>query len=225
MNQREVSLSELWQKIKNQAVVVILITLLTGIITAAISIYILEPQYRSNSTLIVGRPESYQNVSQTIDYNDVMLNQKLVGTYGEIMKSQSVMRQVSENLKLNLSLDELSNMVNVQTVNNTEIISLTVTDTIPERAMDIANETAEIFMQEVRSIMKVDNVQILDPAMLPLNPVNPNIFLNTVVGTFLGLVIGILYALFKEFNDTRIKSVEEYKNNFDLPVIGIIPTK
>ena len=225
MQEREISLIEIWHSIRKRIAMILVLGILFAGLTAVVSIFLIQPKYASKATLIVGRPESYQNGGQGIEYNDVLLNQKLVGTYGEIMKSQSVTRQVVANLKLDLSLAELSKKVDVKTVNNTEIISLTVTDTIPERAMDIANETAEIFMEEVREIMHVDNVQILDAAVLPQNPMSPDVFMNTLIGAFFGLMLGVAIALFKEFNDTRIKSVEEYKNNFDIPVIGIVPIK
>lgn len=223
MEDREISLIEIWHGIKKRLVLILMLAIVVGGLAAATSLFILQPKYSTKTTLIVGRPESYKNPGQTIEYNDVLLNQKLVGTYGEIMKSASVMQQVNENLALQMTMKDLSNMVEVKTVNNTEIISLTVTDTIPERAMDIANETAEIFMKEVSSIMHVDNVQILDGATLPEIPVSPRVKLNTFIGVLLGGMIGVMIALFREFSDTRIKSVEEYKNTFDVPVIGIIP--
>ena len=219
----DISLIEFWYGIRKRLPLIVLVTLMIVILVSSASVFILQKEYRTRTTLIVGRPASYTNSSQALEYNDVLLSQRLVGSYSEIMKSDTVTKQVNQNLGLNISNRELSEKINVQTVANTEIISLTVTDTIPERAMDIANETATIFMDEVRTIMQVDNVQLLDAATLPEHPVSPNVLMNTAIAGILGLMLGVLIALIKEFTDTRVKSVEDYKNAFDIPVIGIIP--
>lgn len=225
METREISIIEIWQGIRKRLAFILGFGVILGIASALLSIFIIQPKYEANATLIVGKPTSYQNTSQNIEYNDILVNQRLVGTYGEIMKSVSVTQRVRDNLELKQSIKELGSMIRVQTMNDTEIISLTVTDSIPERAMDIANETAEIFIEEVSDIMQVENVQILDAAQMPLTPVSPKIIVNTALGVLVGLSLGIILALFREFSDTRIKSIDEYKNSFDIPVIGIIPNK
>lgn len=219
----EISIIEIWYGIKKRLFGIILVTILLAAAAFAVSTFVLQKKYQARTTLIVGRPASYTSSGQSLEYNDVLLSQKLVSTYGEIMKSATVMQTVEENLGLEMTTQELSKKINVQTVTNTEIISLRVTDTIPERAMDIANETAMIFMDEVKSIMQVDNVQILDGATLPKNPVSPNVLLNTAIAGMLGLMLGVFVALLREFTDTTVKSVEDLKNSFNIPVIGTIP--
>lgn len=219
----EISLIEIWYGIKKRFALVIGLTILFSLIAGLMSLLVIEPKYSTRATLMVGRPASYASAGQSLEYNDVLLSQRLVGSYSEIMKSDTVMKQVNENLTLNMTKGQLSGRINVQTVSNTEIISLTVTDTIPERAMDIANETATIFMDEVRTIMQVDNVQLIDAATLPEHPVSPNVVMNTAIAGILGLMLGVLIALIREFTDTRVKSLEDYKNSFEIPVIGIIP--
>lgn len=89
--------------------------------------------------------------------------------------------------------------------------------------MDIANETAEIFQDNIKSIMDIDNVKILDEAVLPEKPVSPNIKVNTILGVILGAFISILLATFLEIFDTTIKSADEIQKKFDLPILGVIP--
>lgn len=222
MDEREISLTDFWNAIRANMLSIMTLALIVGLATWAVNNFFIQPEYQAQLTLIVGKPENYQD-SEGITYSELQVNQRLVGTYSEIIKSDTVMSQVNERLKLSASVRSLSNKIRVSTVNNTEIISLYVTDTIPERAMDIANETASIFMDEVVSIMKVDNVQILDAARLPEYPISPRILMNTSLGIAVGAVIGIVLSVFKEITNTKVRNPEDYKKNFSIPIIGIIP--
>ena len=71
--------------------------------------------------------------------------------------------------------------------------------------------------------MNVDNVQILDGAILPEEASSPNIKKNTAIGIILGFVLGVAVVLFKEIADSSVKSSEEVTEYFDIPVIGIVP--
>lgn len=224
VEEREISLIELWYAVKKHLLLILILGTVLGAATFAINSFVLQPEYQAQSTLIVGKPQGYQDTTgQGLTINDVNLNQKLVGTYAEIMKSETVMSQVNDNLGLSTSVRELSQKIRVSTVNNTEIISLSVVDTVPERAMDIANETTIIFMDEVQSIMKVDNVQILDGAKMPDQPIRPRVLINTAIGIILGLALGFFIAIVRELINTKVKSPEDYKNSFGIPVIGVIP--
>ena len=131
--------------------------------------------------------------------------------------------QVIKNLQLDFDIEKYQRKVEVEPVKDTELISVKVRDNIPQRAMDIANETAEIFQKDIKTIMQIDNVKILDEAVLPQKPSSPKIKRNTALGALLGLFISSFMAVFIEINDTRIKSAEELQEKFNIPVLGVIP--
>lgn len=68
-----------------------------------LSFYVLTPIYETSTTLIVNKPA--ESIS-AIQYNDVLLSQKLAKTYGEIIKSRTVLSRVIENLSLNYTVGE-----------------------------------------------------------------------------------------------------------------------
>ena len=173
--------------------------------------------------MIIGKPKEYEIKDERSQYNQVMLNQKLVSTYSEIIKSRGIAEQVIKNLQLDFDLEKYQRKVEVEPVKDTELISVKVRDNIPQRAMDIANETAEIFQNDIKTIMQIDNVKILDEAVLPKKPSSPKIKRNTALGALLGLFISSFMAVFIEINDTRIKSAEELQEKFNIPVLGVIP--
>lgn len=219
----EISLLELIEGIKRRIKWIILFMILGGLLAFGVSKFLIRPQYEASTTMIIGKSKDYDIKDERSQYNQVLLNQKLVSTYSEIIKSRGIAEQVIKNLQLDFDLEKYQKKVEVEPVKDTELISLKVKDNIPQRAMDIANETAEIFQKDIKTIMHVDNVNILDEAVLPEKPSSPKIKRNTALGALLGLFISSFMAVFIEINDTRIKSAEELQEKFNIPVLGVIP--
>ncbi len=219
----EISLTELFLILRKRIQIIILITIISIVTSAIVSFFILDPQYQTFTTLMVGKPKDYQSYNDRLDYNEVLLNQKLVSTYGELVKTRAVADEVIRNLNLDISYETFKNKVNVNLVKDTEIIRLEVIDEDPELAVEIANETAEVFMKKVRNIMRVENIQVIDEAQIPDKPVKPKPMLNMAIAGVLGLMIGVFITFLLEFLDNTIKTPDDVKRHLELPVIGTIP--
>lgn len=219
----EISLKEYFLIIRNRIGLIILLTVLSVVTSGLISNFVLEPEYQTFTTLMVGKPKDYQNVDDKLDYNDLLLNQKLVSTYGELVKTRAVADEVIKNLGLDMSYKEFREKVNVNLVKDTEIIKLEVMDTDPVLATKIANETAQVFMENVKDIMMVENVQVIDEAQVPDMPVKPRPKLNMAIAGVLGLMVGIFLAFLLEYLDNTIKTPDDVEKYLELPVIGTIP--
>ncbi len=202
---------------------IILMTILSITASGLVSYFVLEPEYQTFTTLIVGKPKDYQNVDNKLEYNDLLLNQKLVSTYGELVKTRIVADEVIKNLKLDMSYKEFREKVNVNLVKDTEIIKLEVMDTNPVLAAEIANETAQVFMENVKDIMMVENVQVIDEAQVPDIPIKPRPSLNMAIAGVLGLMVSIFLVFLLEYLDSTIKTPDDIERYLNLPVIGTIP--
>lgn len=191
MEEKEISLQEILDLLRENARFIIGLTVACIVIVGLFTVFFVSKKYDSSTTLIVGKPEGYANTSDSSTYSQVMTNQQLVGTYSEMAKSDSVMTKVVSNLGLDMTDSQLANKISVKTVNDTELIEITVTDTSANRAAQIANETAKVFMENVAGLMKINNLQIVDTAVVNNTPVSPNLKLNLAIALLAGLVISI----------------------------------
>ena len=192
----ELDLKELWFVFKNNIKFIAIMVLLAMIVTSIVTFFVLDKEYESYTTLMLGKPKEYEQERADITYNDVMLNQQLVSTYGEIVKSKTITNQVIDNLQLDISSAQLSEMATVTTLNDTEIIKITVRNTDPVLAATIANEMANVFMDYVSELMNIDNVNIIDVAEANNTPVAPRSMMNIAISFVLGLMIGkCIYGL------------------------------
>jgi tyrosine-protein kinase Etk/Wzc len=77
----------------------------------------------------------------------------------------------------------------------------------------------------VKSSERIEEVTILEPAAVPLVAVNkPKNDVNMLVGTLMGLFLGIVLAFLRESFDTSIGTIEGVEEFLKVPVLGVIPT-
>ena len=218
----EITLQELFFILRKRLGLIVLLTVITVSSVAGATYFLIEPEYESTTTLLLGKPQEYQTGTQGIEYSDIQLNQKLISTYAEIAKSHKVMDQVKENLDMVDSYGQLSSYINVSMLKDTEIIKVSVVHRNPDIAATLANETANVFMATVTEIMEIDNVQVIDKATIPINPIKPNIKMNLAISLALGIMVGVFLTFVLEAFDSSIKTPKDVEK-LGLKVIGMIP--
>ena len=146
----EINLKEFWDYYKKYLIIVIMIVFLSVMITFVYNAFFKKPLYSTYTTVVLVKDETAD--TDTISQSDIVLNQKLVSTYSEIIKSRLVLSQVINDLKLDYSVDQISKEINVKSLSDTEILKITVTDRDNHLAASIANTLAEIFEKEITKI-------------------------------------------------------------------------
>lgn len=217
-----IDLRDIWRIIKKGKWILISLPLIAMITSAIISFFVLVPRYEASTTLMVGKTYAGPD-AMMLQYNDILTANQLVKTYSQIAKSRTVVEKVLEEEQLEMTPDQLSANVDVKPVKDTQLIQITVQDVDPERATRLANFTATVFMGKVIEVMKVDNVNIIDKAVVPTSPVKPNKQLNIIIACVVGFMIALGLVFLMEFLDRTIKTGDDVKRHLDLPVLGVIP--
>ncbi|HYY59706.1 MAG TPA: polysaccharide biosynthesis tyrosine autokinase, partial [Pyrinomonadaceae bacterium] len=68
-----------------------------------------------------------------------------------------------------------------------------------------------------------NNVSVIDYAIAPYKPVGPRRTLVIAIAFILSLILGIALALFLDYFDNSIHSIEDVETRLHLPVLGAIP--
>lgn len=215
-----ISLQDIFRTIRKRVGMIISLTVVSIIVAAIISFYIITPIYQASTQILVNQQKTDQQIQST----EIQTNLQLINTYNVIIKSPAILSKVIEQLDLDMTTQQLANQITVSNAQNSQVVDVSVQDEQMYRAVDIANTTAQVFQREIQALMKVDNVNILSPAVLPENPspIKPNKMLNIAIAAVIGLMIGVGLAFLLEYLDTTVKTESDVEELIDLPIIGLV---
>ncbi len=97
-----------------------------------------------------------------------------------------------------------------------------------ERARSINDELYAALMKakneaQIEAASQIGNIDVVDAAYRPLDPVRPNKLQNLIIGVVVSLMLGVALAFLLEHLDHTVKSEEEVKKLLGLPILGLIP--
>ena len=221
----ELDLKQLFKIFWNKRLQIIAIVLVFLIIGSIYSFAFVKPKYKSYTTLVLAQSGGVSNTddAQGITQSDLTLNQKLVSTYSELVKTKNVLREVIKELSLTIEEEELRKNVTVSLVEDTELIKITVTNENALDAKNIANKIAKIFSERVSEIYNISNVYIVDEAEEATGPYNINHIKDIAIFMIIGLVVSVIYVLLTNLLDTTVKSAEDIEKELGITVLASIP--
>lgn len=223
MNNEEnevIDLVEILYAIRQHLLKVILATVVAAIIGFAASKFLMTPQYSSSAMMIVN---TRQDVTSNVTSDQINSATKLVATYSIIIKSDTVLQQVIENLELGMTYSELNSRVSVQAVDDTQVMKITVNSTSPEWAQTVCDEILAVSPDIIKEAVEAGSVKVISKASLNPNPVSPNVKKNTALGAMVGLVLALGVIVLQVILDNKINTEEDVTKYLDMTVLGVIP--
>ncbi|WP_274649392.1 YveK family protein [Paenibacillus humicola] len=187
--------------------------------TAVKSFFLTTPLYQANAKLIVNQATQGDNNVPSVQV--VQASIMMINSYKEIITSAAILNKVSAKFPdLNVSASRIS----VSTANNSQVMDLSYVDTSYTRAAKSINAIAQIFKEQIPSIMKVNNVTILNEAALDEQgaPLNESPVLNIVIGFIASLMLAIGLVFLLDYLDNTFKSEIELEEVLGLPTLAVV---
>lgn len=225
----QVDIKRMIEIVLERIVSIVVITIIFGLISFALSEFFITPKYESSITMFVNnRRSNADEIMETKTLSsDITASQQLVPTYIEMIKSNNVLQEVADVVEKKTgerySVRKIKDMLSAEAVSNTEIIRVSIKTTDTAMAREIANTIADVAPDKIQKFIELSDVRIIDRAKLSTTPVSPNVRNNTILGALLGFVLSISFILLRELFDVRVKSADDLVAKFNYPVLGTIP--
>lgn len=214
-------LQELWRVIRKRWVLIVVITLVATLTSGVLSKFVIAKKYAATATLMAGAPSTAATAS--LFTQQLVTDQSLVATYATLATSQTVLTQTIDGLHLGLTPLELSGMVKAVPTTNTDLLTVTVTNTSSLWATRVANRIARNTIRLVDHVAGPKALNTVSPAVPSSLPVSPKTKENVAIAFVLGLLVSGGLAFLMEYLDDSIKTEDDITRVLGLPVLGMIP--
>lgn len=214
------NLRELFNSIIKRKIIVIAAVIASVFISAILSCFIIPPVYESEVTVIVDKKDDSNG--QNIQYNDVMMYQNLIKTYASIGKSDDIYTAAARQLNNGISADKLISSTSITPITDTQLLTISAKGKSPKEALEIVTAVSESFVNVSKNVYPAGDIRIVNKGKLAETPVSPKKILNIVLGFFIGIVSSLGIIILLNYFDSTIKSEEDIKKYFQLPVLGVI---
>ena len=218
----EIDLFEVFGVLMRHIWAIIAFTLIFAIAGFAFSKFVLPEQFQSTTKIyILNKSDS---VGSNVTLNDVQTSTQLTKDYAELITSRYVLETVMHNMNIaDMKYEDFKDKITVDTPTDTRIVSITVTDTSPKLAQQIANNVREVAAAHITKVMDIDAVNIVEDANLPDEKSAPSCSRWAVVAGLIGFLLMAALVIIRYVLDDSIKTSEDVEKYLGLSTLALIP--
>ncbi|MBP6469517.1 MAG: hypothetical protein KBE23_07890 [Chloroflexi bacterium] len=178
--------------------------------------------YESNVKMLV-------SPSRT-DFGQAQAAKELLRSYEQWLYSRYRAQAIINELQLDMTAGALLSDMKVASENSSFVIQMTVENSDPNLANDIATAWGNLLIQWINAnndkLQKEDRitVEFLDDPQASLS--RPNTKINTAAGFVFGALVGVIVVFALEWIESGVmRRSEDIERYLDIPVIGSIPNQ
>ena len=217
------------------------IIILAGILAAGVAnvyaSFFETPQYSAKIQMMVKNATKAESSDIKYDLSltasELSAAQSLVVTYKAILLGETTMQQVIDLMNERYDVPNaqkyttksLPKMIKVETLEETAILSITVTTDNPKNAAMIANLIAEVLpLRVVDETLDLKPLAVVDMApTTKVNKVSPNILSSTLKGGVLGVLVAIVVLAIIAVIDSSIHDEDYVVRTYNYPILARVP--
>ena len=215
-------LMELWSKLP----ILILAAIIGGLLMFLYSSIIEKPVYQSTTKMyVISRITNGDD--DTLTQSDLSAGTQLTKDYEQVIKSRNVLESAIARLQLYdgdklMNYSKLSGKVSVSSPDSTRFVFITVKDSDPYRACDIADAVRQAATETIQQVMD-KTIRVVDQANIPTSQSSPDVKRNMLIGAIIGFIIAAVISIIIHLSNDSIKTSEDIEKYLGLYTLGVIP--
>ena len=228
---QSISVWDMLKAVLSRWYLILIVAILGGAIAGVYTKYQVAPTYDAYTTLYVFN-KAEDDINGSISSSDLTASADLAETYKVLLSSRTLREAVIKEVKENnpkYAMNEfttgyLSSAVNVSSVNETQVIRITVTTTDPELSAAIANAYAFVSPVQMTELTEVGKVNVVDYAIVPSAPSSPSMTANCTLGFLIGALVVCVILILAFITDTVLRDSDDIEKVTKVSIFGTIPT-
>jgi diguanylate cyclase (GGDEF)-like protein len=185
---------------------IITVTTLVAILVTLVASYLATPIYRATSRFVISPSAAFVSEGNNVLNSLATLDKRsIITTYAEILNSPRIHRETFDLLKLNeANLQDYK--YNAVVLPDTNIIEFSVEGPDPQTITLLVNAIGQHVVEYVQGLYMVYEMTLLDPSVVPVDPISPQPARDAGVALVVGLAMGVMLALTRELIQAPIEN-------------------
>ena len=179
------------------------------------------PEYKSTSRLYINTEA--QQTSTDVNTNAITGAVNLLPTYIEVLQSKSFLDLVSDDLDNEYSESDISGMITLEALTDTNIIQISVQDADAHTAYLVCSSIVNNAPDEIARVFGGGSTRLIEYPEEADDSEPLHTARNAVIGFVAGAAIAMVIIFLVNMFDTRVKSKDELVSKYGLPILGEIP--
>ena len=217
---KSLDLVKLARVVLRKWILVALVGLISVIIGFVYSNFFITPLYSSSSIMLV---DFRNSVHEDLSSEQINVAEQFVPTVAFIVKTKDVLQTVKEELDLKESTSSLASRIQVQTMDDTFLIRITVRHPNPKAAYSIVKAVSKASTEYINQKITSGYITEIESPSVSSKPVSPNVLRYTLIAGLLGVFVSVFAIVIFSLFDNKVKSIEELQETVDLPILGVVP--
>ncbi|MBQ3052900.1 MAG: hypothetical protein IJD55_04305 [Clostridia bacterium] len=224
---RNISLFALVEIALKHIFIIIAVALVAAIGVFSFCEFVAAPSYSATGSIIVtnGAIIDYDelNTDDGINNTDVAASLNFAYTVNDILNTNGIFKELADELDNKYTYSQLKSFSNIERRSNTTLfIDVTFTAGTKEEAIELVNTYLKLAPDYINTFGTKSAIAAASPAD-SASKVYPKTFLATAAAALIGAGLTYAVAFLIYCANTVIKCEDDFKDRFDVPIIGSIP--
>ena len=211
---------ELLQALKDKVALILSVTILAAALSWVFSSFVMPRKYEASVNMIVNTRTEIVGV---VTSDSISSAQDLVDTYAIIIKSNKVLNKVIDQLGLHMSYEELSKLISVDPIRNTQVMKIAAQCADADQAAVIVQTISEIAPSIVADAVEAGSCKVVSDVYSSAKPVSPDIPRNILLASALALIAVCALVILRELFNDYIVDDADLEKKLGISVLGVIP--
>lgn len=214
-------LSDFIRTLRRMWVWVIILAVVGGALSYVRSYVSWSPRYTASATFTITASRiSADSTSGSYAFYDNSTTEQMVNTFPYILTSGVLSRRAAETM----GRDSLSGQISASSEQNTNLFTLSVTDSDASLAYETLQAVIECYPEVAEVIIGRTSMQLLDETGIPARPNNPRDGRGALAkGAGAGCLLGLLWTGVVTLSRTTVKRKEDFQTRAHMKCIGEVP--